>query len=107
MKLYTLLQTKDINYVRNGALNLGTSEFDSFVPEEKSYIKNIQKKEGDYKNITREFPVWDKIDLKGPNMAIKSLVELFKNKYNVDKEYIIYNNSINLASPREINKRKN
>ena len=99
MKLYTLLQTKDINYVRNGALNFGTSEFDSFVPEGKSYIKNIQKKEGEYKNIPREFSVWDKIDLKGPNMEIKSLVELFKNKYYVDIEYIIYNNSINLASP--------
>ena len=100
LQIYTLLQTKDINYFRSGALNLGTSEFDLFIPEEKRYIKDIQKNnEGEYKVIPREFTVWDKIDLKGPNMTIKSLVELFKNKYNVDIEYINYNNSINLASP--------
>ena len=71
----------------------------NLIYEEKRFIKDIQKNnEIEYKAIPSEFTVWDKIDLKGPNLTIKSLVELFKNKYNVDIEYINYNNSINLAS---------
>ncbi len=90
-----------MNFLRSGAINLGISEFDLFIPEEKRYTRDIPQTENspEYKVIPKEFTVWDKIDLYGPNMTIKSLVYYFKNKYNVDIDYINYNKNIVLASP--------
>ena len=101
IQIYTLLQNVDLNCLRSGAINLGISEFDLFIPEEKRYTRDIPQTENspEYKVIPKEFTVWDKIDLYGPNMTIKSLVYYFKNKYNVDIDYINYNKNIVLASP--------
>ena len=101
IKIYTVLQNVDLNCLRSGAINLGISEFDLFIPEEKRYIKDFPQNENnpEYKVIPKEFTVWDKIDFNGPNMTIKSLVYYFKNKYNVDIDYINYNKNIVLASP--------
>lgn len=101
IQIYTLLQNVDLNCLRSGAINLGISEFDLFIPEEKRYIKDFPQNENnpEYKVIPKEFTIWDKIDLYGPNMTIKSLVYYFKNKYNVDIDYINYNKNIVLASP--------
>ena len=103
IKIYTLLQNVDLNCLRSGAINLGISEFDLFIPEEKRYTKDIPQTENnpEYKVIPKEFTVWDKIDLYGPNMTIKSLVYYFKNKYNVDIDYINYNKNNILASPKD------
>ena len=100
LQIYTLIQTNNIKLLRSGAFNLATSEFDLFIPEEKRYIKNIPKTETtpEYKVISKEFTVWDKIDIKGPNITINTLVKYFKDKYNVDIDYINYCNQI-LASP--------
>ena len=100
LQIYALIQTNNIRLFRCGALNLATSEFDLFIPEEKRYIKNIPKTKGnpEYKVIPKEYTVWDKIDIIGPNITAKNLVDDFKNKYNVDIDYINYNNKI-LASP--------
>ena len=105
LQIYTLIQTDNINYLRSGAINLGTSEFDLFIPEEKRYLKDIKQSGTNpgYKTIPKDFTVWDKIDLYGPNMTIKALIDFFKNKYDVDIEYINYNNNIILASPIEGN----
>ena len=102
LQIYTLVQTDNIRLLRCGAFNLATSEFDIFIPEEKRYIKNIPKKKDspEYKVIPKEFTVWDKIDIIGPNITIRNLLEDFKMKYNVDIDYINYENQI-LASPSE------
>ena len=42
--------------------------------------------------IPKEFSVWDKIDIKGPNKTIKNIVDYFKDNYNVDIDYINYKN---------------
>jgi hypothetical protein len=81
-------------------LNLSISEFNLFIPEEKRYIKDIPKSEKALakKVILKDFTVWDKIDIYGPNITIKNLVNNFKNKYKVDIDYINYKDKI-LASP--------
>ena len=100
IQIYNLIQTNNIRLFRSGAFNLATSEFDLFIPEEKHYTKNNPKTKTnpEYKVIPKEFTIWDKIDIKGPNLTIKSLVNEFKDKYNVDIDFINYNDKI-LASP--------
>lgn len=105
LQIYTLIQTSNIRSFRSGAFNLATNEFDIFIPEEKRYIKDIPKTKNtpEYKVIPKEFTVWDKIDINGPNITIKDIVNFFKNKYNVDIDFINYCNQI-LASPMEDDK---
>ena len=70
------------------------------MPEEKRYIKDFPKSEKALakKVIPKDFTIWDKIDIYGPNITVKNLVDNFKNKYNVDIDYINYKDKI-LASP--------
>ena len=100
IQLYASIETDDIKLLRCGAFNLGTSEFDIFFPEEKRYIKNKPKAKDspEYIVIPKEYTCWDKIDIMGPNMIIKTLIDDFKNKYNVDIDFINYNNEL-LISP--------
>ena len=62
LQIYILLQTNSINYIRSAAINLGTSEIDLFIPEEKRYLKNIPKtiNSPEYKVIPKEYTMWDK-----------------------------------------------
>jgi len=102
LQIYTSIQTDNIKLLRCGAFNMATSEFDLFVPEQKNYIKNKPKTKdsSEYIVIPKEFTVWDKMDIFGPNLTIKELVEDFKKKYDVDIDFINYNNQ-NIASPLE------
>lgn len=100
LQIYTLLQTDNLRLFRNSDFNLGTGLFDLYIPEEKRYvqdsinIENILEK----KVIPREYTVWDKIDIIGPNKTVRNIVDEFKDKYNVDIDYINYND-YTLASP--------
>ena len=91
----------DINNIRSSAINLGTSEFDLSIPEEVRYITDIEKTNNnpEYKVVPKPFTVWDKIDI-GPNLTVKQLIKDFKNNYNIDIDYINYNNFV-LAEPME------
>ena len=75
-------------------MNLATSQFDLYFPEEKRYIGETINNENIVENkvIPKEFSVWDKIDIKGPNKTIKNIVDYFKDNYNVDIDYINYKN---------------
>ena len=99
LQIYNILQTDNIDYYRSTAFNLGISEFNFFIPEEKRLIEDIQKTKEtpEFKAITK-FTVWDKIDLKGPNMKVNSIIDYFDKEYNVEIDNINYYN-INLASP--------
>jgi ubiquitin-activating enzyme E1 len=96
LQIYTILLTDDIKYFKNISFNLAVSGFDLSTPEEKRTIINIPKTERSaaIQVIPREYTVWDKLDLYGPNLRIKNIVEDFKNKYNVDIDYINYKNDI-------------
>ena len=99
LQIYTLLQTNDLELFRNCDLNLATSHFDIYIPEEKRYKEDIINKENILvsKVIPGEFTVWDKIDITGPNKTIKNIVDYFKDNYNVDVDYINYKDYV-LAS---------
>lgn len=92
LQIYTLLQTNDINSFKNITFNLATSEFELSTPEDKRYIQNTPKteKSSAIQVIPNEYTVWDKIDIFGPNLTIKNIINFFKEKYNVDVEYINY-----------------
>jgi ubiquitin-activating enzyme E1 len=100
LQIYTILLTDDIKYFKNISFNLAVSGFDLSTPEEKRTITNIPKTERSaaIQVIPREYTVWDKLDLYGPNLKIKNIVDDFKNKYNVDVDYINYKDNT-LASP--------
>ena len=100
LQIYTLLQTDNLRSFRNCDLNLGFSLIDLYIPEEKRYITESINNENILikKVIPREYTIWDKIDIIGPNITVKNFVDYFKDKYNVDIDYINYND-YTLASP--------
>ena len=100
LQIYTLLQTDNLRSFINCDLNLGISLFDLFIPENKRYIKDFKNDKNilEKKVIPREYTVLDKIDIIGPNKTVKNIVDDFKDKYNVDIDYLNYNN-YTLASP--------
>lgn len=92
LQIYTLLQTNDIKSLKSISFNLAVSEFDLFTPEEKRYITDIPKTERScgIKAIPGKFTIWDKIDIYGPNLSAKKIIEYFKDNYNVNIENINY-----------------
>ncbi len=105
LQIYTLLQTDDLDSFRNCDLNLATSNFDLYIPEEKRYEQDIINNENilEKKVIPGEFTVWDKIDIIGPNKTVENIVVYFKDNYNVDIDFINYKNYA-IASPINGNK---
>ena len=100
LQIYNIIQADSLNEFRNSAFNLATSNFNLFQPQEKIYIKNSPQTENSSEKIVipKEYTVWDKIDIYGPNKTIKEIVEEFKNKYDADIDYINCKNKI-IASP--------
>ena len=100
LQIYTILLTDNLNHFRNSNFNLATSIYDLSIPEEKRFITDSPKTEttNETKVIPNKFTVWDKIDLYGPFLNVKNIVDIFKNKYNVEIEFINYKSNI-LASP--------
>ena len=100
LQIYTLLQTDNLRLFRNSDLNLGIGLFDLYIPEEKRYIKDFKNNNNIIikKVIPREYTIWDKIDIIGPNKTVKNIIDDFKDKYKVDIYYINYND-YTLASP--------
>ena len=99
LQIYTLLQTSDIKLFKNISFNLAISQFDLSTPEEKRYFTDIPKTERNsaVKMIPNQYTVWEKIDLVGPNLKVKNILDYFKNKYNVEIVYINFNET-NLVS---------
>ena len=86
LQIYTLLQTHEINYLRNCFFNLGinTLLFDIPSPPKKKkdekYNIDIGKP---IKAIPEEWTVWDKIEIKG-SKTCGEIIDFFKQKYNID-----------------------
>lgn len=100
LQIYTILLTDNLNNFRNSNFNLATSIYDLSIPEEKRFITDTPKTEtaNETKVIPKKFTVWDKIDLYGPFLNVKNIVDSFKNKYDVEIEFINYKSNV-LASP--------
>ena len=100
LQIYTILLTDNLNNFRNSNFNLATSIYDLCIPEEKRFITDTPKTEtaNETKVIPNKFTVWDKIDLYGPFLNVKNIVDTFKERYDVEIEFINYKSNI-LASP--------
>ena len=100
MQIYTLLQTSDIDSIRNIYFNLAVSKFNLCTPEKKRYITDLPKTERSaaIKVIPGKFTVWEKMDLNGPNLKIKNIIDYFKDNFNVEIENINFGNKT-IASP--------
>ena len=100
LQIYTLLQTDNLNSFRNCNINLGVGLINLYIPEEKRLITDSMDNENNLvkKVIPRDFTIWDKIDILGPKITIKNIVDDFKDKYNVEIDFINYKD-YTLASP--------
>ena len=100
LQIYTLLQTDNIQNMKCSAINLGISDYDIFCPEETRYITNKEKNEKskEIKVIPCRHTVWDHIEIKGPGITIRELINLFKLKYNITIDFI-NSGSIVISSP--------
>jgi ubiquitin-activating enzyme E1 len=100
LQIYTLLQTDNLNSFRNCNINLGVGLISLYIPEDKRYIKDSFDNENNLvkKAIPRDFTIWDKIDILGPNITLKNIIDDFKEKYNADIDFINYKD-YTLASP--------
>ena len=100
LQIYTLLQTDNLNSFRNCNINLGVGLISLYIPEDKRYIKDSFDNENNLvkKAIPRDFTIWDKIDILGPNITLKNIIDDFKEKYNADIDFINYKDDT-LASP--------
>ena len=100
MQIYTLLQTDNLDLLRNCDINLGVNIINLYIPEEKRYITDSKNSENILvkKVIPKDYSVWDKIDIFGPNITVKNIIDDFKDKYNVEIDYINYKD-YTLASP--------
>jgi ubiquitin-activating enzyme E1 len=86
LQIYTLLQTKDISFMRNTFLNLAVNLFILTEPAEK-----IEQKDKEYdplmlgpvRAIPKNWTVWDRIVIQGP-LTFQQLMDHLKNTYNVE-----------------------
>ena len=86
LQIYTLLQTHEIDYLRNCFFNLGINSFFFDTPNEPKKKKD-QKMNIDIgkpiKVIPNEWTVWDKIEIKG-SKTCGEIIDFLKKKYNID-----------------------
>ena len=100
LQIYTLLQTDNLDLLRNCDINLGVNIINLYIPEEKRYITDSKNSENILvkKVIPKDYSVWDKIDIFGPNITVKNITDDFKDKYNIEIDYINFKD-YTLASP--------
>jgi ubiquitin-activating enzyme E1 len=97
LQIYTVLQTNEIQYMKNAFMNLAVSLFVLTEPGEK-----ILQTDKDYdplmlgpvKAVPPKWTVWDKIVVDGP-MTIRQFINYIQEKYAVDVS-IITSNQITL-----------
>ena len=90
LQLFSLMQSEDINFLRECSFNLAFNNYMNTSPTPCGYIKNIENKEN-IKYIPDEFTVWDFIEI-NESMTIKEFIEFIKEKYKVNITSISSNN---------------
>lgn len=90
LQIYTLLQTKDVTYLRGAFVNLAVSLYVLTEPQE-----IIKARDKDYdpfllgpvKAIPKDHTVWDKIVLQGSH-TFKQLIDHFMKEYGVEVQIV-------------------
>lgn len=93
IQVYSVIISENINRMRNIGLDLGTSWYSIGRPEEVKLYESIEKinDTNDLIKMPKKFSVWDSISINGPLVA-KEFLDIFKQEYNLDIEYINSNN---------------
>ena len=82
-QIYTLLQTNDINVVKDIRFNIATNTYFILNPLEVSRKTDIQGRKGLIIAVPKDYTCWNHIEIKGPK-TIKEFFEYVKEKYKVD-----------------------
>ena len=72
LQLYTLMQSEDIDYLRECSFNLAFNNYMNTAPTQCEFIKNIDNSEN-VKYVPDEFTIWDFIEVK-ESMTIKQFI---------------------------------
>ena len=111
IQIYSVIQTNDINRMRNIGLDLGNSWYSIGRPEEVKIYESIELKNKTNYNldVPIKYSMWDVITIKGPLIA-KDLIDIFKKEYNINIDFINSNNECILDliegnNPNDINKK--
>ena len=97
-QIYTLLQTNDINILKDIRFNIATNTYFILNPPEVSGKTEIQGRRGLILAVPKNFTCWDHIEIKGPK-TIKEFFKYVKDKYKInvkgmyafEKDYLIEN----------------
>ena len=92
LQLLTLMQSEDINYLRDCSFNLAFNNFVKTIPTQCEYINDNQIE--NIKYIPDKFTIWDFIEI-NESMTIKKFIEYFEKNYKI-KISSISSNNINL-----------
>ena len=91
LQIFTLLQTHEIEYLRNCYFNLGINNFIFSQPYEPNYMKDQKHSkillDKPVKVIPQNRTVWDKIEIKG-SKTCGEMIEFFKKEHNIDIELL-------------------
>ena len=90
LQVYTLLQTHEINYLRNCFFNLGINYFIFDIPTEPNYKKDQkhdEKMDKPVKVIPDKWSVWDKIELKG-SKTCGEIIDYLTKTYKIDVDLL-------------------
>jgi ubiquitin-activating enzyme E1 len=94
LQIYSIIQTDDIKIMKNIAFDLASSKYFISYPESAIKLKNkISKSKEKLVVIPDDCSVWDKIEIEGP-LKVKEFIYYFKNKYNIEIEFINYNEKV-------------
>ena len=109
LQIYTLLQTHEIDYIRNCSfLDLGLNNYIFTMPSEPNYMEdNLDSKivGRPVKVIPKGRTVWDKIQIKG-SRTCGELIEFLKKEYNIDVDMLICGEVILINTLFESSKKK-
>ena len=96
LQILNLIQTHNLNILRNTLFNLGISLITQLKPQEVKYhidneIEPIINES--VRNIPNKWTIWDRIDING-SKTCKEFIEFIKNEYNVIIKFINSDNII-------------
>ena len=81
LQIYSLLQSNDIEYLKDSIMDLSSKEFFISNPFPAEYIENK------IESLNNKFTVWDKINMNKQD-SCKEIINFIKEKYNIIINYI-------------------
>ena len=93
LQIYNLLQTNEIEHLKDSIMDLSSKELITINPLPPSYIENT------IEPLVNKFTVWDKINLNG-NKTCQDIIDFILEKYNINVNYIDVNGKVILTNRR-------